>query len=116
MSSLELSVDLLRRELLKDSFALYQLNLISPEALLQSVNTSTAVVQNPIRMGTTLSDPENPSQIRFIPFDNTKSLREIGIKDGSSIFIREIVSNVAPSPSVNIITTSNTNTNKDDQK
>ncbi len=60
-----------------------------------------AVVQKPIRMGTTLSDPENDNQLRFIPFDHTKSLKEIGIKDGSSIYLRliETTTPVAASPS-----------------
>ena len=81
ISTLDLSIDMLKREILKDPFAIKRLGVSSQES---SVSLHDAILGTTSRYFTVGLIDEMGS---FRPFDYTSSLKYLGIKPNSTIWI-----------------------------
>ncbi len=81
ISTLDLSIDMLKREILKDPFAIKRLGVATQES---TVSLHDAILGTTSRQFTVGLVNEMGS---FRPFDYTSSLKNLGIKPNSTIWI-----------------------------
>ncbi len=81
VSTLDLSVDMLKRELLKDPFAMKSLGIISAES---SHSLGDSILGTPSRF---FSVGIVNDKGKFAPFDYTCSLKDAGIRANGTIWI-----------------------------
>jgi hypothetical protein len=85
--TLEISVDMLKRQISQDFFAIKQLELG-----MNSKPAYDAALSNvkPFKIGKLVqeNDQESKRKCRFIPFDFTQSLKSLEIEHGDTIWIK----------------------------
>jgi hypothetical protein len=72
--------DFIKRILVKDSFAVSQLNLVHPV---------TGIVR-PFELGKLVTVDDESDEIEFMPIDVSYTLKSINVKSGSTLFVRNI--------------------------
>lgn len=91
IASLEYSVDMLKRELVKDYTAIHQLGV-----KVRTSNLNSMVIENvePIRLGKIVHCFDGVGEgVGFSPFETSKSLEQLGIKNGEIIWVEVLPSN-----------------------